>query len=308
MTEHNHHHHHPSHSHGHSHGNHQKLKWIFLLAASYMLVEIFAGFYSGSLALLADAGHMAIDAASIALSLFAAWAAHRPPNSEKTYGYHRLEILAATINGATLIAISFWICFEAWQRFQTIIEIKAPVMTTVAFGGLLVNLVSLKILHGEHDHVNMKSVRLHILTDLLGSVSAIVAGLLVWQFGWTSADPILSVFISVLILYGAWKLLSECVNILLEGVPANIDLNEVRTSITSHPLVKEVHDLHVWTVTSGVPALSAHVVMKEGSDSALVLKELECMFKEKFKIEHVTLQIEPASFHHHSDHCKLHHH
>ncbi len=302
-------HHHHNHEHKHSHNDNQKkLKWIFVCAAVYMVVEIVAGFYSGSLALLADAGHMAIDSASIALSLFAAWAAHRPPNAEKTYGYHRLEILAATVNGATLIAISFWICYEAWERFQTTVDIKAQTMTFVAVGGLLVNIVSLKILHGDHDHVNLKSVRLHILTDLLGSVSAIIAGLLVWQFGWTKADPLLSVFISILILFGAWKLLVECVNILLEGVPANIDLNEVRNSITTHSLVKEVHDLHVWTVTSGVPALSAHIVLKDGSESAQVLKELEATFKEKFKIEHVTLQIEPASFHHHSDHCKLHNH
>lgn len=298
-----------THNHGHEHGNgnQQKLKIVFLIATFYMVVEIVAGFYSGSLALLADAGHMAIDSASIALSLFAAWAAHRPANAEKTYGYHRLEILAATVNGATLIAISFWICYEAFQRFQSTVEIKAEIMTAVAVGGLLVNIFSLKILHGAHDHVNLKSVRLHILTDLLGSLSAIIAGIFVWQFGWFKADPILSFLISLLILYGAWKLLSECVNILLEGVPHNIDLNEVRNSITTHPQVSSVHDLHVWTVTSGVPALSAHVVIKEGSESAVILKELESTFKEKFKIEHVTLQLEPKAFHQHSEHCKLHH-
>lgn len=303
------HHHHDHHSHSHApHSeNHQKLWWVFLVTFGYMIAEIAGGIYSGSLALLADAGHMAIDAAAIALSLFASWVSRRPPDNAKTYGYFRMEILAATLNGATLLALSLWICYEAWQRFHSAIEIKGEVMTVVAVGGLLVNILCLKILHTGHDHVNIKSVRLHVLTDLLGSITAIVAGALVWQFQWTKADPILSWAISVLIIYGAWKLLSECLNILLEGVPEGMNIEEVRDCIQNHPLVEGIHDLHLWTLTSGVPSLSAHVVIKEGASSSEVLKELEQELQEKFKIHHVTLQLEPSAFHKHSDHCKLHH-
>ncbi len=298
-----------SHSHSHPHENNQKkLWWVLLLTIGYMFAEIVGGIYSGSLALIADAGHMAIDGASIALSLFATWVAKRPPTSAKTFGYHRAEILAATVNGATLFALSLWICYEAWTRLHSEYEVKGTMMTVVAVGGLLVNLVCLKVLHGDHDHVNIKSVRLHILTDLLGSIAAIGAGFLVWQWGWTKADPILSAVISILIIYGAWKLLSECFNILLEGVPAGLSLDEIRQSIKNHENVEDLHDLHVWTVTSGVPSLSAHVVIKETANSAQVLKELENLLREKFKIEHVTLQLEPSQFHKHSDHCKLHHH
>ncbi|MFM8315012.1 MAG: cation diffusion facilitator family transporter, partial [Deltaproteobacteria bacterium] len=262
---------HHEHTHGsenfheHPQGNHRRaihrsLMGVLLLSSSYMVAEILGGIFSGSLALLADAGHMAIDTAAIALSLFASWVAKRPATEGKTYGYYRAEILAALINGATLIAISLWICYEAWNRFQLSQPIRGELMTGVAAGGLVVNLLGLLLIHKHGDHnLNTRGVWLHLLTDTLGSVSAIVAGLLVWKLNWFWADPVISVVISLFILFGAWRLLRECVDVLLEAVPKGVNIAEIKQAIEALPSVKEVHDLHVWTMTSGVPLLTVHV-------------------------------------------------
>jgi cobalt-zinc-cadmium efflux system protein len=291
-----HHHHNPSAS------SKSPLSWLFFLNLVYLFAEIVGGIYSGSLALLADAGHMAIDVFAIALSLCAMWLAQKPPTLKNTYGFHRAEILAALVNGATLVAISVWIIYEAGQRFYAPAHVQGSWMTGVAFGGLLVNLTGLVLIHRHsRENLNMRGVWLHVLTDTLGSLAALVAGLLVWWFGWDLADPIISIAISVLILYGSWSLLSECVNVLLEGSPRGIDVGEIEKKLRQIERVADIHDLHVWTVASGVHALSAHIRVESESDYAQVLNAITCMIRETFCIEHVTVQLEPPSF----DHPKL---
>jgi len=264
-----------------------------------MVAEIVGGLMSGSLALLADAGHMAIDAAAMTLSLFAVWIARRPPTPDKTYGYYRVEILAALVNGALLVAVSFWIFYEAWERVWNPRDIRAELMAIVSSGGLLVNLVGMFMVHRHRkDNLNVQGVWLHLLTDLLGSVASLLAAILVMIFGWKTVDPVISVVIASLILVGAWKLLSECVNVLLEGVPRGLNLTDIRNSMESFPAVDEVHDLHVWTVSHKVHALSAHVILKEDVDFSLALERIIELLKVEFHIEHVTLQLEPAEFLH----------
>ena len=300
-------------SHKHSHSHHYSPRktglWgVLLLTVSYMIAEIIGGIYSGSLALLADAGHMAIDAAAVGLSLFAAWMANKPANSEKTYGYYRAEILAALLNGATLVAVSIWIFYEAWSRFSTPQLVQGELMTGVAVGGLLVNFLGLYLLRGQEEHsLNARGVWLHLLTDTLGSLAAIIAGFLVWKLGWVKADPIISFVIAIFILYGSWSLLMECVDVLLEAVPKGLSIEEIKTEMEEMPEVSEVHDLHVWTVTSGVPSLSCHVKVKENADATKVLKSLTHILEHKFHIDHVTIQIEPVSFEHTGEHCRLGH-
>jgi len=311
-------HHHHAHGHGesHSHSDGKKhsgqsarksLLGVLILSSGYMVAEILGGIWSGSLALLADAGHMAIDVAAIALSLFAAWISQRPATSGKTYGYYRAEILAALINGATLVAVSIWICYEAWERFHSVYVIKGEMMTAIAFGGLIVNLLGLALVHkhGQHN-LNTRGVWLHLITDTLGSVSAIVAGFFVWKLGWTLADPIISVVIALFILYGSWALLKECVDVLLEAVPKGVDVLKIKSAIEEVSGVGEVHDLHVWTMTSGVPLLSVHVKLKDSTEqSSKILSLLTQLLSEKFHIDHVTIQIEPKDYVAPGECCKL---
>jgi cobalt-zinc-cadmium efflux system protein len=288
-----------SHSHQHAHRKlaYRSLMGVLILSALYMFAEIIGGLISGSLALLADAGHMAIDTAAIALSLFAAWMAKKPANEGKTYGYYRAEILAALVNGATLFAISIWICYAAWERFHYVQPIRGGLMTGVAAGGLIVNLVGLLLVHKQGEHnLNTRGVWLHLLTDTLGSVSAILAGLMVWKLGWGWADPLISVVISLFILFGAWRLVRECVDVLLEAVPKGIDISEIKRTIESISGVREAHDLHVWTITSGVPLLTVHVALKEMRDPGQILKTVTEILVEKFHIYHVTIQIEPVGY------------
>lgn len=292
--------------HGHTHDHKNSLTWVLVLTLGYMVAEIVGGLMSGSLALLADAGHMAIDSLAIVLSLFAAWIAHKPATDEKTYGYYRAEILAALLNGATLIAISFWIIFEAFHRINDPHQVQGQMMLVISVGGLLVNLISLAMVHKGQDHnLNMRGIWLHIATDVLGSVAAIAASFFVMKFGWIIADPIISVVISCFILWGAWRLVWDCVNVLLEGVPKEVQLVDVRKCIESVNGVKSIHDLHVWTVTSGVNSLSAHVLLKDGFDHVVVLKALTDLISHRFGITHTTIQIEAGDFSHEGDQGKL---
>ena len=306
-------HHSQEHKHTHSHREvktkgtaTQSLIGVLILSSVYMVVEILGGLWSGSLALLADAGHMTIDVAAIALSIFAAWIAQRPATSEKTFGYFRAEILAALVNGVTLVVISVWICYQAWERFYTPHLVRGEWMTGIAAGGLLVNLLGLALLHrhGQHN-LNTRGVWLHLLTDTLGSIAAIVAGFLVWKWGWNLADPIMSIVISLFILYGSWRLLRECVDVLLESVPRGLDVGEIKRAIEAVSGVIEIHDLHVWTVTSGIPSLSVHVGLKESIDPGIVLSAVTKILSEKFHIDHVTIQVEPKGFNHLGEDCNL---
>ncbi|HEX8362703.1 MAG TPA: cation diffusion facilitator family transporter, partial [Longimicrobium sp.] len=221
-------HHHHGHAHG-GHANRRRLAVVLVLAAVYMVAEAVGGYLADSLALLADAGHMLSDVGALALSLFAVWIAHRPATPQRTFGYHRTEILAALANGATLIAISIFIFVEAFHRLRDPQPVQGALVMWIAVGGLLVNLLGMWVLHGGRgENLNIRGAWLHMLTDALGSVGAIAGGALVWAFGWYWADPAVSVLIGVLVIYASWGLLKESVSVLLEGTPSHIDLHEVR--------------------------------------------------------------------------------
>jgi cobalt-zinc-cadmium efflux system protein len=302
---------HSHHGHGHDHGhggqaaagNRRRLTWTLGLAASYMLAEAVGGWLTGSLALLADAGHMLSDAAALGLSLFAMWMAQRPPNPRRTWGYYRTEILAALANGAALVAISAWVVVEAIDRFHHPTRVDAPVMMAIAAGGLVVNLVALRILSGGRDEsLNVRGAWLHVLTDALGSVQAIAAGALIWGFGWDWADPAASILISLLVVYSGWHLLRDTVGVLMEGTPSHIDLDDVRNTLAGLPGVAGVHDLHVWTITSGMEALSAHLVVEDPSCAGVLLRSVRTSLHDRFGIHHATVQIEPEDCKEHRSH------
>jgi len=277
--------------------NRRRLKAVLFLAGMYMLAEAIGGWITNSLALLADAGHMLSDVAALALSLFALWVARRPPTPRRTYGYYRAEILAALANGAALVAISIYVVGTAIGRLGTPPEVEAPLMMQIAVGGLVINLLSLWILGGAQGHnLNVRGAWLHVLGDTLGSVGAIGAGGVMLLFGWRWADPVASLLISVLILYSAWNLLREAVAVLLEGTPGHIDIDELRQSIVAADGVLAVHDLHVWTITSGILALSCHVVARDGASRRGILQSLNDLLQQHYGIHHTTVQIEPEGF------------
>jgi cobalt-zinc-cadmium efflux system protein len=300
-----------THSHGHSHshshtggGSRTRLTWVLGLIIAYMVAEAVGGWLTGSLALLADAGHMLSDAAALGLSVFAMSMSRRPRTSKRTYGYHRLEILAALANGATLVAISILVLIEAFRRFGRPEVVDAPGMMGIAAGGLVVNLVALWILHqGRDENLNMRGAWLHVLTDALGSVQAIAAGALIWGFGWQWADPVASVLIALLVVYSAWSLLKEATGVLMEGAPAHIDVDQVHEAMADVSGVLEVHDLHVWTITSGMESLSAHVVVEDHRFDCDVLSEIRAKLHERFGIHHITVQMETAKFEEHPAPC-----
>ena len=220
-----------------------------------MFAEAIGGWLTNSLALIADAGHMLTDVAALTLTLAAIWFASRPATAKKTYGYYRLEILAAFVNGIALVLISLLVIYEAYERWNSPPEVKGIELTLMAVGGLIVNLICAWLLHGDHKHdLNMRGAWLHVIGDALGSVTAIGAGILIVSFGWVWADAVSSVLISLIIIFGSWNLIKERVNVLLEGTPANINLTSVETAILATENVNAVHDLHVWTITSGLDA------------------------------------------------------
>jgi cobalt-zinc-cadmium efflux system protein len=299
-----HHHHGHSHSHGQASArNRRRLSWTLALAAVYMVAEFAGGIIANSLALLADAGHMLSDVGALALSLFALWMAQKPATPRRTFGYLRTEILAALANAATLIAISLFIFVEAYARFQRPEPVAGLTVMWIAAGGLAVNLAGLFVLHGgKDDSLNIRGAWLHMLTDALGSVGAILGGLAVWAFGWAWADPAVSIAIAVLVLYSSWHLLRESVNVLLEGTPGHIDLEAVRGAMLEVEDVEEVHDLHVWTITSGMDAMSGHVVVGdrvERRQSGDILSDLHDVLHDRFGLHHLTIQIEPRGFQEH---------
>jgi cobalt-zinc-cadmium efflux system protein len=295
-----------SHSHSHSHSsqvredNQRRLTIVLILAAAFMVVEFFGGLLTGSLALLADAGHMFSDVAALVLSLFAFRMARRPATATRTYGFHRTEILAALFNGATLIAIAGVILVEAYRRVVSPQEVQGLPMLGIAVTGLAVNVIGLVVLHGSHrGNLNMKGAYLHVMSDALGSVGAIMAGAAVWLFGWYRADPIISAVIALLIVWSSWNLLRQSVAVLMEGAPGGIDVDEVEAAIKEVPGVCGLHDLHVWTITSGFHALSAHAVMAGDvppEDWSRILEEIRSTVHDKFGIDHVTIQVEPLGF------------
>lgn len=278
-----------------------------MLVLAYMVAEVVGALLTNSLALLADAGHMLSDAGALALSLFALWIARRPPTPTLTYGFYRTEILAALVNGAALVAISVYIFAEAIRRMGAPPEIEGGWMMVVAAGGLAVNLIGLWILSsGRSESLNVRGAWLHVLTDTLGSVGTLAAGALILGFGWWWADPVASIAIAVLVLYSSWALLRETVAVLMEGAPGDIDVDEVREALHSVPGVDSAHDLHVWTITSGMVSLSAHVVAQEPNADGLLLERIRRMLHDRFGIDHITVQVEPADFGQCSVHGEVH--
>ena len=268
------------------------LRLVLVLTVTIMVAEVVGGLLSNSLALLADAGHMLTDAAAIALALFAAWIAGRPATAERTFGYLRLEIIAALINGTLLMGLAGLISWQAIGRFMTPPDIEPRILFGVATLGLIGNAVALRILHAGHEHsLNVRGAYLHVLGDLLGSVGAMTAGVVILVTDWTMVDPLVSIFIAILIMIGAVRLVRESVDVLLEATPAHIDLNAVADAISAVPGVTQVHDLHVWTVTSGVVAMSGHAVVCEPEQNQGVLDAVQERMA-RLGIHHVTVQIE----------------
>ena len=283
---------HPRRSHPHE-GPRGRLRWVLALTASFMVVEAVGGIVSGSLALLADAGHMLTDVGALALSLFAIAWARRPASHERTYGWVRLEVLAALVNGATLLLIAGWVVFEAIGRFREPEPVDGGLMLGVAVAGLVVNLIGLALLHGHsHGDLNVRGAYLHVLGDLLGSVGALAAAVTIALTGWTAADPIASVVIALLILVGAARLVREATEVLLEATPRHVDVPALLDDLAGVEGLGEVHDLHVWTLTSGFVAMSAHGTLLDPSRHGAVLGEVRSRAA-AHGIDHVTFQLEP---------------
>lgn len=281
-----------THTHHHHGGGTRGLQWALGLTLVFFFAELVGGWLSNSLALLADAGHMLTDVGALGLSLFVAWFSRQPSSTSKTFGYLRWEILAAFINGSVLLMVSVGIVWEAIVRLRHPESLQSGLMLTVATGGLLVNIVVARLLHAGASHsLNVRGAYLHVLSDLLGSVAAIVAGLAVRYKGWTIADPVASIVMTVLIVRGAWQLVRESVDVLLEAVPPHISLEAVRTALSEISGVRSVHDLHVWTVTSGMVAMSAHVVVPDAARHQGVLEAVYAAMA-RFGIHHVTVQVE----------------
>jgi cobalt-zinc-cadmium efflux system protein len=270
----------------------RRLTWALWLTLALLLAEGIGGWVSNSLALLADAGHVLTDAGALGLSLFVTWLSRQAGKPEKTFGYLRWEILAALINGATLLLISGWIVVEAIMRFRNPEPVAGGLMLIVAVVGLIVNAVALWLLHPvHHDSLNVRGAYLHVMGDLLASGGTVVAALVVQYTGWLQADPIASFVSTALIIAGSWQLVRESVDVLLEAAPRHIALDKVRGQLESIEGVESIHDLHVWTVTSGMVAMSAHAIVREPLSHQQVLERAHDILSE-MGVHHVTLQLE----------------
>ena len=290
---------------GHDHAvsaagaNRGRLLTVLAMTSLVLLAEIVGGLLTGSLALLADAGHMFTDVAGLSLSILAITFAAKPPSAQRTYGYFRLEILAAVINGMLLFGVAVLILVEAWRRFSSPPDVASGEMLAFAVVGLAANLVSLLLLRpGADQSLNVKGAYLEVLGDLLGSVAVIAAALVITTTGWNYADPVASVLVALMILPRTWALLREAVDVLLEATPKGMDLEEVRSHIVETAGVVDAHDLHVWTITSGMPVLSVHVVVDDAAladgGGGRILDRLGDCLADHFDVEHCTFQLEPA--------------
>lgn len=263
------------------------------LTLCYMVAEVVGGLLTGSLALLADAAHMMTDAAGLGLALLAIHFAGKAATPQKTYGYLRAEILSALANATGLLLVTGYILYEAYTRLISPPDVASGPMIVVAIVGLMVNLASMGILSsGSAESLNVKGAYFEVVSDMLGSIGVIAAALIIMLTGWKIADPIIAAGIGLFIIPRTWRLLNEAIHILLEGVPADIDLIKVREALTSIDGVREIHDLHVWTITSGVNALSAHLSVSATTETAKILRIARTVLREEFKIEHITIQIE----------------
>lgn len=292
-------------AHSHSHSSRtpkreRRLLWALALTFSFMLVEVAGGLISGSLALLADAAHMATDAASLLLALLAFRLSRRPADSARSFGFHRAEILAAFVNGMAMMALVVWIGYEAVLRMLAPVEIMGGVMLTVASLGLVVNLIAFWLLHSAGEkNLNLRGAAVHVLGDLLGSVAAIAASVVILMTGWTPIDPILSLFVAALILRSAWGITRESAHILMEGTPASFDLDQLGAELCEQiEGVENVHHLHAWSLTQERPIITFHAQITDTADGDRIIRDLNQYLREKIGVRHVTIQIE-------RNHCKL---
>jgi cobalt-zinc-cadmium efflux system protein len=283
-----------SRAHGHEAGR-RRLVFVLVITALFMAVEFAGGWIANSLALMADAGHMLSDVAALALSVFALWIARRPATPGRSFGFLRVEILAALANGITLVVISLVIFAQAWRRLLEPQPVQGPLMLGVAAAGLGVNVLAALLLHGASTHnLNLRGAYLHVLGDLLGSIAAIVAAAIILTTGWLAADPVTSCIVGALILLSSWRLVRESLDILLESTPHNIDLDAVHRAICQIPGIEAVHDLHVWTLTSGFLAMSGHARIADLNDYRRILAAIHARMHETFGITHVTVQLDPV--------------
>lgn len=296
---------HNSHNHNHEHvnNNSKSLLVVLVLTTVYMVAEFVGGYLTNSLALTADAGHMLGDVGALALSFFALWLSNRKASAERTYGYFRAEIFAAFINGIALVFIALLIIYEAYFRILMAQKIEAFAMIIIASGGLLVNIIGAVILHaGSEENLNIKGAFLHVIGDLLGSIGAVIAGVLIYFYHFNLADPIISIIIAGFVLYSSINLTNSAVHILMENAPSHLSINEIKEEILKLEDIENVHDLHVWSISSKSVSLSVHVVA-EPKNCEHILQEINCMLQSKFDIVHSTIQIEPPNFHEYS--CPL---
>ncbi|WP_260510310.1 cation diffusion facilitator family transporter [Paenibacillus typhae] len=292
-----------AHGHGHSHApaDRKGLLIALIITGGIMLLEFFGGLITDSLALLSDSGHMLSDTASLALSLVAMIFAVRPASAKNTYGFYRFEIMAALFNGVTLFVIAGFIIWEAVKRFGSPPEVASGTMMIIAAVGLLANLVSAWSLMRKsrgHDNINIRSAYLHIVSDALGSVGALLAGLIMSLFSWYLADPIISVVVALLILRSAWGVVKQAFHILMEGAPPSVDSGAVSAALRDIDGVMDVHDLHIWSITSGLDALSGHLLIRDNASHQAILQQAVRLIEQDFGIRHVTLQVENSAMEH----------
>ena len=279
----------------HAHGGEKRaLATALVLVLGFAGVEAAAGLVSGSLALLADAAHMLSDALALGLALFAAWLAQRPATPERSFGWRRAEVLAALANALVLVVLGAWIVWEGLGRLSDPPGVTGGWVLVAGVAGMLVNLAAARVLHGAGSGLNIRAAKLHVLADLASSAGVVVAGLVVLATGWAYADPIAAILIGVLVVASTGGVLRETVGVLLEGAPAGMDAREVGAAIAGTEGVVGVHDLHLWTITSGFPALSAHVLVAAGADCHAIRRELEVLLRDRFELTHTTLQVEHA--------------
>jgi cobalt-zinc-cadmium efflux system protein len=291
-------HNHSIDSHQETISNYRRLKFTLAIVLVVMVAEVVGGIFSGSLALLGDAGHMLVDALAIGLSLFAMTVARRPATATKTFGYHRVEILAALANGTILVLVSAYIFYEAYQRFLEPSAVKTPLMLTIAIIGLFANLGGVLLLNkASHRSLNIKAAFWHIMGDTISSVGVIIAGVVILFTGWYVADAIVAVVIGIIILWGAVRIVGESADVLMETVPKHVETSQVIDLIRSIPGVNEVHDIHVWTITSSIYALSAHLVIDDQmvSKSVDIVRMVRQELAKRYNISHTTLQLECES-------------
>ncbi len=288
-------------------GNNEKTLLLALgLTSTFLIIEVIAGLYLNSLALLADAAHMFTDAAALAIALAAARLARRPADAKRSYGYHRFEILAAAFNALLLFGVAIYILYEAYQRFNAPADVQSIGMLWVAGAGLVINLISMRLLSsGKEASLNMKGAYLEVWSDMLGSIGVIVAATVIYFTGWVLVDTLVAVAIGLWVLPRTWMLLKESVNILLEGTPEGISLDGVKTAILQINGVTDVHDLHVWALTSGKNSLTAHIVHAEQVLPASVIADVQLMVADTFNVFHTTIQCELVACEHSADGCNF---